>query len=85
MDLQGGTRKWKRVEQEYKSPLGAQSTFPLPTRKGGGGKVLLRYFLPGESNKERGEGGSSEAGLGWQPQQVTAGGKESEKRNLAPW
>ena len=34
---------------------------------------------------KRGEGGRTVAGLGWQPQQVTAGGKGSEKRNLAPW
>ncbi len=36
-----------------RNPAGVRkSTFILTPQRGGGVKVLLRYFLPGESNKE---------------------------------
>ena len=45
-----GNRSSQRLRR---SPAGARkSTFILTPQWGGGVKVLLRYFLPGESNKE---------------------------------
>ena len=58
-------------------------TFPSSVRAGVRKSTFI--LLSHQKVTKRDEGGRPVAGLGWQPQQVIAGGKGSEKRNLAPW
>lgn len=53
MGSQTGSAGKRSGRQLWQSPAGARkSTFILTPQQGGGVKVLLCYFLPGESNKE---------------------------------